>query len=116
MTHYLGRRSNYSVKEEAFKTGYQPCCSHLQIEPSKYDGRPKITCRECDSADSALHMRYSTFTLVEGDGLDSTSCTACCDSMSKFMESNDKHLSQRLSDSLNGKWVEFLLIAHFERP
>ena len=55
-------------------------------------GRPKITSRECDGVDSSLHVRYSTFTRVERDRLNTSSGAASCYGVSELVESNNKHL------------------------
>lgn len=61
-------------------------------EESTDEGGAKVACWEGDGADSSVHVRNSALPWIERNGFHASSGTACGYGMSKFMESNDKHL------------------------
>jgi hypothetical protein len=85
-------------EQKADAQDYAGNLARNNVEPTEYkqstnEGGPKIASWERDGADSSLHVRYSALPWIKRDGFDTSSCAARRYGVSKFVKSNDKHLS-----------------------
>lgn len=88
-------------KQKAYAQHYARNLACDNIEPAKYkertdERRSEITCWQCNSADSSLHVCNSSFTWVERDRFNPSSCAAGCYGMAEFVKCDNEHLYESI--------------------